>query len=173
MLKKTLQGRQKTTNMKLNMQLSFLRRQRSIFDKIMKEIKPGSIAFSKKLHLVLSSFIVILVGFIYGVNPGEILSYVFGFEVESLELKNIFRASMGLYLAIGIFWIVGILKPKYWQTATLTNIIFMGGLAFGRIVSTVFDGVSPQFTVGLVLELFFMFWGIYNLNTSVKDKTAN
>jgi len=139
----------------------------------MKDINPSAIKFTKKLHLGLSSFIVILVGVIYGANPSEILPYVFGFEVESLELKNIFRAIMGLYLTIGLFWIVGIVKPKYWQTATLTNVIFMGGLAFGRIVSTIFDGVSPQFTVGLILELIFMVWGIYNLNTSVKEKIPN
>lgn len=139
----------------------------------MKEIKQDAIKFTNKLHLGLSSLIVITVGVIYGANPSEILPYVFGFEVESLELKNIFRAIMGLYLAIGVFWIVGIVKTKYWQAATLTNIIFMGGLAFGRIVSTIFDGVSEQFTVGLVLELIFMVWGIYNLNTSVKEKKVN
>jgi len=139
----------------------------------MKDLNPSAIKFTNKLHLGLSSFIVIAVGFIYGANPSEILPYVFGIEVESLELKNIFRAIMGLYLAIGVFWIVGIVKPKYWQTATLTNTIFMGGLAFGRIVSTIFDGVSLQFTIGLVLELFFMVWGIYNLNTVVKEKKAN
>ncbi len=139
----------------------------------MKDLNPSAIKFTKKLHLGLSSFIVITVGIIYGANPTSILPYVFGFEVESLELKNIFRAIMGLYLAIGVFWIVGFVKPKYWHTATLANILFMGGLAFGRIVSTVFDGVSSQFTIGLVLELFFMVWGIYNLNTSVKEKRGN
>jgi len=70
---------------------------------------------------------------------------------------------MGLYLAIGGFWVYGIIYEKYWATATLVNILFMGGLTFGRLVSTFFDGISPQFMVGLALEFLFMLWGIYNL----------
>ena len=70
------------------------------------------------------------------------MPFIFGFEVENLELKNIFRAIMGLYLAIGTYWIIGIVKPKHWQIATITNVLFMSGLAFGRILSTFLDGYS-------------------------------
>ena len=117
----------------------------------------------KNLQLILSAAIVISVSFVYGGNPSVFLPQVFGFEVQALELKNILRAIMGLYIAFGSFWVIGILKPSYWRFATLTNILFMGGLSFGRIISTLFDGVSPQFTVALVLEILFFFWGIYNL----------
>ena len=54
-------------------------------------------------------------------------------------------------------------KANHWRSATLTNILFMGGLAFGRILSLLFDGISAPFTKGLILELLFTFWGIYNL----------
>jgi len=117
----------------------------------------------KNLHLLLSAIVVISVSFVYGGNPSVFMPYVFGFDVVAIDLKNILRAVMGLYLAIGGFWVYGIVHQKYWETATLLNILFMGGLAFGRLVSTVFDGVSAQFTVGLVLEFIFMLWGIYNL----------
>ncbi len=117
----------------------------------------------KNAHLIFSVLIVLPVGLLYGLNPSKILPQVFGFEVQDLELKNIFRATMGLYLALSTYWIIGILKQKHWQTATLINVLFMGGLAFGRIISTIFDGYSWQFTIGLLLELLFLFWGIHNL----------
>ena len=128
-----------------------------------KETKPLKDRFVKNLQLGASTSIVLTIGLVYGLNPNKILPYVFGFEVQDLELKNIFRAIMGLYWALGTFWITGIMKPKHWRTATLINVLFMGGLAFGRIVSTIFDGISEQFIVGLILELIFMVWGIYNL----------
>ena len=114
-------------------------------------------------HLLLSTLIVIPVAFIYGANPSEILPQVFGFEVVALELKNIFRAILGLYLFMASYWFYGLLNSKHFKTATLVNILFMGGLAFGRILSTFLDGVSIQFTQGLIAELILAAWGIYNL----------
>ena len=69
--------------------------------------------FIKNRQLGISSIIVIIVGLIYGLYPSKILPAVFGFEVNDLELKNIFRAVMGLYVAMGIFLIVGIKNSKY------------------------------------------------------------
>lgn len=128
--------------------------------------------YSKRLHLLVSASIVIVVGLIYGLNPSKILPLVFGFEVEDLELKNIFRAIMGLYLAFAIYWILGAFKADYWKRATILNVLFMGGLAFGRIISTIFDGFSEQFFKGLILELIFLIWGIFNLNIENKESTA-
>ncbi|WP_282165750.1 DUF4345 domain-containing protein [Cellulophaga baltica] len=117
----------------------------------------------KNLQLTLSAIVVISVSFVYGGNPSVFLPYVFGFDVTDIDLKNIFRAIMGLYLAIGCFWIYGIRNKNYWESATLVNILFMGGLALGRLVSAILDGISPQFMVGFILEFIFMLWGIYNL----------
>ena len=117
----------------------------------------------KNLQLTLSAIVVISISFVYGGNPSVFLPYVFGFDVIDIDLKNIFRAIMGLYLAIGCFWIYGIRNKNYWESATLVNILFMGGLALGRLVSTILDGISPQFMVGFILEFIFMLWGIYNL----------
>lgn len=123
----------------------------------------------KKLHLGISAFIVISVSFVYGGNPSSFLPYVFGFEVEAVALKNILRATMGLYIAFGCYWVYGLMKPKYWRSATISNILFMGGLAAGRVISTIFDGVSDQFMVGLVLEIIFMGWGIYLLKIETQS----
>ncbi|WP_310555406.1 DUF4345 domain-containing protein [Flavobacterium sp.] len=120
----------------------------------------------KNLHLGLSSFTVIGVGLSYGISPNEILPFFFDFKVESVDLNNVFRAIMGLYLGLAIYWIIGIFKPKNWQNATLIVIIFMGGLALGRIISIMLDGIpSLPFSIGTLLEIIFMIWGIRNLKT--------
>lgn len=124
----------------------------------------------KNLHLGISAFIVISVSFVYGGNPSSFLPYVFGFEVEAIDLKNILRAIMGLYIAFGCYWIYGLVQPKYWRSATISNVLFMGGLAAGRIVSTIFDGVSDQFMVGLILEIIFLIWGIYLLKAETTSE---
>ncbi|MEL7121557.1 MAG: DUF4345 domain-containing protein [Bacteroidota bacterium] len=117
----------------------------------------------KSLHLAISAIIIAGVALIYGFNPSKILPLLFEFKAENLELKNIFRAMMGMYLGFAIYWSIGVLKSDHWKSATISNVIFMGGLAFGRLVSTIFDGISNQFIIGLILELLLMFWGIYNL----------
>ncbi|WP_103072595.1 DUF4345 domain-containing protein [Aquimarina sediminis] len=117
----------------------------------------------KNLHLGVSATIVFGVALIYGFNPNRILPLFFDFTVDNLELKNIFRAVMGLYIGFAIYWIIGIRKSEYWKNATISNVIFMGGLVFGRLLSTILDGVSIQFTFALILELIGMIWGIYNL----------
>ncbi|MFX0558226.1 DUF4345 domain-containing protein [Maribacter sp. CXY002] len=117
----------------------------------------------KNLHLLLSSIIVVLAGLAYGGYPTGFIPYFFGFEVEALGLKQILRAVMGIYLGVGIFWLIGCYKKTYWKAATLSNILFMGGISLGRIVSMLFDGVSIQFTIALLLELLFFVWGCFNL----------
>ena len=117
----------------------------------------------KNLHLSLSALTIIIVGFIYGFNPTKIIPIFFDFKVTSIDLNNIFRATMTLYFGIAIYWLIGVIKPTHWKNATLINILFMGSLAFGRLLSFALDGISIPFTKGLILELFFMFWGIYNL----------
>jgi hypothetical protein len=123
----------------------------------------NSMTIPKNLNLVLSGIIVIIAGVVYGGHPTYIMPELLGFEVLDLELKNMLRAVMGIYLGVGLYWIIGAFKPKIWYGATLCNVLFMGGISFGRIVSTVVDGVSPLFTPALILELLFFGWGLYNL----------
>jgi hypothetical protein len=117
----------------------------------------------KNLNLLLSGIIVIIAGCVYGGHPSYLMPLILDFQVEVLELKNLLRAVMGIYLGIGVFWLMGAYKAKLWYAATLSNVLFMGGISFGRIVSTIVDGVSVQFTPALILELLFFGWGLYNL----------
>ena len=106
-----------------------------------------------------------MISLAYGISPNSILSKLFDFKVETIDLHQVFRATMGLYLAMVLFWLVGIFKPIHWRISTISNILFMSGLALGRIISVIVDGIpSIYFIVGLALELILTFWGIRNLN---------
>lgn len=121
--------------------------------------------FLKNLHLIVSALIVIPVAFAYGIIPEKILPVFLDFKVETTDLNNVFRAIMGLYLAFSVLWILGILKSNYWYAATLSNMLFMLGLACGRIVSLIFDGIpSIVFFVGTIGELILALYGVYQLN---------
>lgn len=119
----------------------------------------------KNLHLIISATIIIVVSLTYGLFPNNILPVFFDFKVESIDLNHIFRATMGLYLGMVVLWLIGIFKPFYWRAATISNVFFMIGLALGRIISLLVDGVpSIYFSAGLALELALGLWGIRNLN---------
>lgn len=116
----------------------------------------------KNLHLIISVLIVIPAALFYGLFPNETLPVLFDFEVQSTDLKNVFRAILGLYLAFSTFWIMGILKPDFWKMATLSNFIFMIGLVSGRMLSMVLDGIpSSAFSYGIIGELILAIFALY------------
>lgn len=116
----------------------------------------------KNLHLIISVLIVIPAALFYGLFPNETLPVLFDFEVQSTDLKNVFRAILGLYLAFSTFWIMGILKPDFWKMATLSNFIFMIGLVSGRMLSMILDGIpSPAFSYGIIGELILAIFALY------------
>jgi len=119
----------------------------------------------KNLHLIISAIILAIVSLAYGLSPNNILPNFVDIEVESIDLKQTFRATMGLYFGMIVLWVIGIFRPRQWRTATMSNVFFMSGLALGRIISLVLDGIpSIYFSVGLILELTLALWGIINLN---------
>lgn len=129
----------------------------------MKGLKDKNIAF-KNLHLAVSIILIIPIALVYGLYPGFTLPKLFDFKIESTDLTSIFKAIMGLYLSMAVIWIIGIFKSKFWVTATITNIVFMGGLAFGRLISLIVDGIPTiYFLSGLIIELVLAFWGLKSL----------
>lgn len=119
---------------------------------------------SRNLHLTVSILIIFPIALAYGLYPQMILPLLFDFNVDAINLVNIFRAIMGLYLGISAIWIMGVIKSRFWVTATITNIAFMGGLALGRLVSMAIDGVPGiYFLVGFVVESLLAVWGLKNL----------
>ena len=114
----------------------------------------------KNLHLIISIIIVIPVAIFYGVKP----DYLFEVSLNSTDELNIFKAIMGLYLGFATLWIYGILKPDFWKTATISNMIFILGLAFGRICSITVDGIPTTiFLLGTIGELILGMFAWYQL----------
>ena len=96
--------------------------------------------------------------------PEKVLPVFLDFKVETTDLFAVFRTIMGLYLAFSVLWILGILKSNYWYAATLSNMLFMLGLACGRIVSLLLDGMpSLVFFVGTIGELILALYAFYQL----------
>ncbi|GAM64749.1 hypothetical protein JCM19232_4441 [Vibrio ishigakensis] len=75
---------------------------------------------------------------------------------------------MGLYLATALYWLIGAFNPKHTKGAIINLIIFMFGLAFGRILSIAVDG-NPNGVLWLYLILEFGF-GVVGL-LLLKQKT--
>ncbi|MFC4817761.1 MULTISPECIES: DUF4345 domain-containing protein [unclassified Flavobacterium] len=112
----------------------------------------------RNTHLIISSFVVFPISLIYGFAP----EVFFKLTVNTVDEQNILKAIMGIYIAFAILWVMGISKRKFWKIATVSNFIFMFGLAFGRIVSMLFDGIpSALLLLGVFGELILGFYGVY------------
>jgi Domain of unknown function (DUF4345) len=108
----------------------------------------------RNLHLIISTILIVSIAFAYGIAPATILPVMFDFKVETTDLHNIFRSVMCLYLGMVIIWVAGIFKVRYWETATIVNIVFMSGLAIGRLVSFAADGIpSNTLLIGFFVEV--------------------
>ena len=124
----------------------------------------------QKIHLVISILIVIPAAIIYGFIP----SSQFHIFVETTDEHNFFKAIMGLYLSFSVLWILGILKPNYLKPALISNMLFMLGLSFGRIVSFFIDGnPSLGFQLGTLGELFIGLYGIWILTNKNSSFAKN
>ena len=108
----------------------------------------------KNLHLMISAILIVAIAFAYGIAPAALLPVLFDFKVGTTDLHNIFRSIMCLYIGMVIIWVAGIFKPRYWDTATIVNIVFMSGLAIGRLVSFAADGIpSITLLIGFFVEV--------------------
>jgi len=103
----------------------------------------------------------------YGLVPQKSLSYLLGISVTDTNSIHIFRAIMGLYLGLVVFWIIGVSKEEVRQAALYSLTVFMLGLAAGRILSLIFDGIPHWLLLAyLGLELGFGAFGLYLLRKS-------
>lgn len=97
----------------------------------------------------------------YGVVPEQSLPWLYGIDASDLNTRHVFRAIMGLYLAMVCFWVAGAVNPGLRVAALWSLIVFMGGLGLGRLGSVVVDGwPHPLFVLYLVLEFVLAVVGI-------------
>ncbi|MCW8852181.1 MAG: DUF4345 domain-containing protein [Gammaproteobacteria bacterium] len=77
----------------------------------------------------------------YGAKPSASLDILFGITVDTTNLTHIMRAVMGLYLGMVVIWIWGAFDKKMTIPALVSCAVFMLGLAAGRILSLILDGM--------------------------------
>ena len=110
----------------------------------------------EKIFLLVASLGIFPVALTYGLFQ----NMFFGVDVNSIEMANIFRATMGLYMAMGTFWFVAAFNNKYTLSALHSLIVFMSGLAVARFVSMFVDGTPNIVLVGYtVIEAAIAFSG--------------
>jgi len=104
--------------------------------------------------LVLTAVGLVPIALGYGAAPQQSLEHLFAVSVQNVNGTHIFRAIMGLYLALAAFWIFGAYKADLRQPALYSLVVFMFGLAAGRLLSLVVDGVPHWLLLAyLALEL--------------------
>ena len=90
----------------------------------------------------------------YGAKPSDSLDFLFGIAVDTINLTHIMRAIMGLYLAMVVVWIWGAFDEQLTTPALVSCAVFMLGLAAGRILSFIVDGMPHWLlVVYAVLEI--------------------
>lgn len=97
----------------------------------------------------------------YGLFPAVTVPMLYGVEIDSISITHVFRAVMGLYLAMIVFWVLGSTTESLRFAALCSVVVFMGGLALGRLLSIFIDGIpEPLLAIYLPLELGFAFVGL-------------
>ena len=110
----------------------------------------------RQIFLLITAVGLIPIALSYGLMPQKSLNYLFNLSVSETNIIHIFRAIMGLYLALSLFWIIGTFKIHLRQAALYSLIVFMFGLAVGRILSVIIDGIPHWLLfIYLLLELGF------------------
>lgn len=77
----------------------------------------------------------------YGAKPSASLDALFGINVDTTNLTHIMRAVMGLYFGMVVIWIWGAFYKEMTAPALVSCAVFMLGLAAGRILSLILDGM--------------------------------
>ena len=89
----------------------------------------------------------------YGTIPQTSLPWLFGIDASGVDTRHIFRSIMGLYLALIAFWTIGALRPTLRLPALWSLLVFVSGLATGRLLSLVVDGWPSWLLVAyMILE---------------------
>jgi hypothetical protein len=118
-----------------------------------------------RFYLIFSAVGLSAVALSYGVAPAAVLPKVLDLTVEGTDLTHIFRAIMGLYLGMIALWILGACRPKFTRAAVIAEIAFMLGLACGRVLSIIIDGVPSSLLVAYaIVEVALGLWGLRILN---------
>ena len=115
----------------------------------------------ESLFLVVAALGLTPIALAYGAVPSASVPMLYGVEVNDVNTTHILRDVMGFYLAMVLFWLIGARNEAIRLPALYSVVVFMLGLAAGRAISLVVDGMpSPLLFVYLLLEIGFGVVGI-------------
>ena len=127
-----------------------------------------------RFYLLFSAANLLVVALIYGLAPASVLPAIAEIHVEGADQSHVFRAIMGLYLGMIALWITGAFRSDFTRAAVIAEIFFMLGLACGRGLSIIVDGVPSMFFIAsAVAELGLGVWGICVLRSLLARPTSN
>ncbi|AZQ62612.1 DUF4345 domain-containing protein [Flammeovirga pectinis] len=108
----------------------------------------------KKIYLSIFAITLSVIALLYGIKPQWFTdTFLEANMIISTDAAHILRAVSGLYLALIGFFIYGIFNEKYTDAAIIVTAVFCFGLAAGRSVSILFDGVpSPLLLLYVIME---------------------
>ena len=116
----------------------------------------------ESLFLIVAALGLTPIALAYGAMPDTTLPLLYGVDVDNISMRHILRAVMGLYLAMVVFWLMGAKREELTIPALWSVAVFMLGLAAGRAISLIVDGVpAPLLAIYLVLEIGFGFVSLY------------
>ncbi len=103
----------------------------------------------------------VIVALSYGVAPSSVLPRILDLTVEGVDQTHVFRAIMGIYLGLVALWVLGAYRSGFSRPAVIAEVFFMFGLACGRVISIVVDGMPSILLIGYtVVEITLGIWGI-------------
>jgi hypothetical protein len=122
----------------LQLLLTLLFRKTNTMEKKMNEAPPS---MKTRAFLIVCAVGLVPIALGYGAKPSTSLNALFGITVDTINLTHIMRAVMGLYFGMVVIWIWGAFKKQMTAPALVSCAVFMLGLAAGRILSFILDGM--------------------------------
>ena len=108
----------------------------------------------ERLYLLAAGVGLGTIGLTYGIAPASILPSLMDVSVEGTDQLHVYRGVMGIYLGMSLYWMGAAFRPAWARPAILSVVFLMGGLAIGRALSVVLDGVpSLSLVAYLLLEV--------------------
>ncbi|MFM2004908.1 MAG: hypothetical protein RLZZ09_563 [Pseudomonadota bacterium] len=98
----------------------------------------------KKTFLIVAFAMVTVIALLYGVSPQWFGRTFLGLSELDANIAHILRAVMGLYLALGGFWLYAAFHEPLRNVAILVAGLFAGGLVSGRFISLMAEGVPSS-----------------------------
>ncbi len=94
-----------------------------------------------RVFLIFCAVSLVPIALSYGAKPASSLDTLFGISVETTNLTHIMRAVMGLYFGMVVIWLWGAFSRSMTAPALVACAVFMLGLASGRLLSFILDGM--------------------------------